>query len=79
MPATNSQASSLRLLINDAEVLWTAKPCEVSRDGLEALREHLTRLPDPRAAGGLLLVEAICSHYTARDIEVEEGARVLVE
>jgi hypothetical protein len=64
--------------IKDAEVLWTAKPCEVTRDGLEALREHLARLPDPRAAGGLLLVEAICAHYTAHDIEVEEGARVLV-
>ena len=65
--------------LKDAEVLWTAKPCEVTRDGLEALREHLARLPDPRAAGGLLLVEAICSHYTAHDIEVEEGARVMVE
>ncbi|MCX6876024.1 MAG: hypothetical protein NTW21_19785 [Verrucomicrobia bacterium] len=64
--------------IKDAEVLWTARPCEVTRDGLEALREHLARLPDPRAAGGLLLVEAICSHYTAHDIEVEEGTRVLV-
>jgi hypothetical protein len=41
-------------------------------------REHLARLPDPRAAGGLLLVEAICAHYTAHDIEVEEGACVLV-
>ena len=63
----------------DAEVLWTAKPCEVTRDGLEALREHIARLPDPRAAGGLLLVEAICTHYTGLDIEVEEGARVMVE
>ncbi len=64
---------------NDAEALWTAKPCEVTRDGLEALREHLARLSDPRAAGGLLLVEAICTHYTSHDIEVEEGARVMVE
>ena len=63
----------------DAETLWTAKPCEVTRDGLEALREHLARLPDRRAAGGLLLVEAICTHYTGHDIEVEEGARVMVE
>jgi hypothetical protein len=71
----------LAILRNDggAEALWTAKPCEVTRDGLEALREHLARLPDPRAAGGLLLVEAICAHFTAHDIEVEEGARVLVE
>ena len=60
------------------EVIWTTKPCEVTRDGLEALREHLARLPNPRAAGGLLLVEAICTHYTAHDIEVEEGARVMV-
>ena len=65
-------------ILNDAEVLWTAKPCEVTRDGLEALREHLARLPNPRAAGGLLLVEAICTHSTAHDIEVEEGARILV-
>jgi ethanolamine utilization microcompartment shell protein EutS len=62
----------------DAEALWAAKPCEVTRDGLEALREHIARLPDRRAASGLLLVEAICSHYTAHDIEVEEGTRVLV-
>jgi hypothetical protein len=62
----------------DAEALWTAKPCEITRDGLEALSEHLARLPDPRAAGGLLLVEAICTHYTGHDFEVEEGARVLV-
>jgi hypothetical protein len=66
-------------ILKDAEVLWTAKPCEVTRDGLEALREHLARLPDPRVAGGLLLVEAICTHYTAHDIEVEEGARVVIE
>jgi hypothetical protein len=71
----------LALLRNDgdAEALWTAKPCEVTRDGLEALREHLARLSDPRVAGGLLLVEAICTHYTGHDIEVEEGARVMVE
>jgi hypothetical protein len=24
-------------------------------------------------------VEAICTHYTAHDIEVEEGARVVIE
>ena len=64
--------------IRDAESLWTAKPCEVTRDGLEALHEHLARLPDPRAAGGLLLVEAICTHYTGHDFEVEEGARVVL-
>ena len=64
--------------IKDAEALWTAKPCEVTRDGLAALREHLAHLPDPRAAGGLLLVEAICTHHTSHDIEVEEGARVMV-
>ena len=63
--------------LDDAGILWTAKPCEVTRDGLEALREHLARLPDPRTAGGLLLVEAICTHYTSHDIEVEEGIRVV--
>jgi hypothetical protein len=71
--------SKLKATIKDAEVLWTAKPCEVTRDGLKALREHIARLPDPRAAGGLLLVEAICTHYTGHDIEIEEGARVMVE
>ena len=73
---------SLSMLKNpskDAEVIWTTKPCQVTRDGLEALREHLARLPDPRAAGGLLLVEAICTHYTGHDFEVEEGACVLIE
>ncbi len=45
---------------------------------LKALREHLARLPDPRAAGGLLLVEAICTHFTGHDIKVEEGARVVI-
>lgn len=64
--------------LKDAEVLWTAKPCEVTPDGLEALREHLAHLPDPRVAGGLLLVEAICTHFTAHDIKVEEGARVVI-
>jgi hypothetical protein len=71
--------SKLRDAVKNAETLWTAKPCEVTRDGLEALREHIARLPDPRAAGGLLLVEAICTHYTSHDIEVEEGARVVIE
>jgi len=66
-------------ILKSADVLWTAKPCEVTRDGLEALREHIARLPDRRAAGGLLLVEAICSHYTSNDIEIEDGAHVMVE
>jgi hypothetical protein len=65
--------------VNDVEVLWTAKPCEVTRDGLEALREHIARLPDRRAAGGLILVEAICTHYSGHDIEVEEGVHVMIE
>jgi hypothetical protein len=65
--------------VGDVEAIWTAKPCEVTRDGLEALRQHIARLPDRRAAGGLLLVEAICTHYTGHDFEVEEGARVMVE
>jgi len=45
--------------LKDAEALWTAKPCEVTRDGLEALREHLaragpTRRRRPAAGGGHL-------------------------
>ena len=69
---------ALLMHVGDVEAIWTAKPCEVTRDGLEALRKHIARLPDRRAAGGLLLVEAICTHYTGHDIEVEEGARVMV-
>ena len=65
--------------LTDAAALWNAKPCHVTRDGREALQEHLARLPDRRAAGGLNLVAAIVSHYTAHDIEVEIGARVTIE
>ncbi len=65
-------------ILKDTEVLWIAKPSEVTRDGLETLRDYIARLPDRRTAGGLLLVEAICTHYTSHDIEVEEGTRVMV-
>ncbi len=62
----------------DADAVWGLKPCQVSRDGLEALQERLGALSDKRVAGGLNLVEAVTSHYTAHDIEVEVGARVVV-
>jgi hypothetical protein len=62
----------------DAEAVWGLKPCHVPRDGLEALQEGLARLPDRRAAGGLTLIEAVVAHYTAHDIEIEVGARVVV-
>lgn len=62
----------------DAESVWGLKPCHVTRDGLEALQEGLGRLPDRRAAGGLNLLEAVVAHYTAHDIEIEVGARVVV-
>jgi hypothetical protein len=45
---------------------------------LEALQEGLARLPDRRVAGGLNLLEAVVAHYTAHDIEIEVGARVVV-
>ena len=62
----------------DAESVWGLKPCHVTRDGLEALQEGLARLPDRRVAGGLNLLEAVVAHYTAHDIEIEVGARVVV-
>jgi hypothetical protein len=62
----------------DAESVWGLKPCHVPRDGLEALQEGLARLPDRRVAGGLNLLEAVVAHYTAHDIEIEVGARVVV-
>jgi hypothetical protein len=65
--------------LGNVQTVWTAKPCEVTRDGLEVLRQYIAHLPDPRAAGGLLLVEAICTHYTGHDIEIEEGGCVMVD
>lgn len=65
-------------LIQDAEALWATKPSQVDRDALDALREALALLPNRATAGGLNLVEAIESHYTAHDIELEVGARVLI-
>ena len=62
----------------DAETVWGLKPCHVLRDGLEALQEGLARLPDRTVAGGLNLLEAVVAHYTAHDIEIEVGARVVV-
>jgi len=62
----------------DAESVWGLKPCHVTRDGLEALQEGLGRLPDRRIAGGLNLLEAVVAHYTAHDIEIEVGVRVVV-
>jgi hypothetical protein len=62
----------------DAQALWGLKPCQVTRDGLEALQEGLSRMKDRRAAGGLNLLEAVVAHYTAHDIEIEAGARVVI-
>ncbi len=61
-----------------AEAVWGGKPCNLTREGLEALQQGLAALPVRRAAGGLLLLEAVYAHYTAHDIEVEVGARVVV-
>lgn len=38
----------------------------------------LSRLQDRRVAGGLNLLEAVVTHYTAHHIEIEVGARVVV-
>jgi hypothetical protein len=62
----------------DAEAMWGGKPCDVKRDGLETLQKGLAAMPDRKAGGGLLLVEAVTAHYTAHDIEIEVGARVVV-
>jgi hypothetical protein len=62
----------------DLESIWGLKPCHVPREGLEALQEGLFRLSDRRVAGGLNLLEAVVAHYTAHDIEIEVGARVVV-
>jgi len=62
----------------DAHAVWGLKPCQVTRDGLEALQEGLGRMKDRRAAGGLNLLEAVVAHYTAHDIEIEAGARVVI-
>jgi hypothetical protein len=61
-----------------AEAVWGGKPCNLTREGLEALQQGLAALPVRRAAGGLLLLEAVYAHYTAHDIEVEVGAHVVV-
>ena len=62
----------------DQDALWGAKPCDVTRDGLEELQRGLQNLPDWRLAGGLAFIEAISSHYTAHDIEVDMDAHVAV-
>ncbi len=62
-----------------AERVWGGKPCELTREGLEALQEGLAGLPDRRVAGGLLLLQAIYAHYTAHDIELEVGTHVVLE
>ncbi len=61
-----------------AEAVWGGKPCHLTREGLEALQQGLAGLQNRRAAGGLLLLEAVCAHYTAHDIEVEVGTHVVV-
>jgi len=67
-----------KLAIYDCHAIWGIKPCQVGRDGLEALQAGLKRMGDRRRAGGLNLVEAMVVHYTAHDIEVEDGARVII-
>jgi len=62
-----------------ADRVWGGKPCELTREGLETLQEGLAALPDRRVAGGLLLLEAVCAHYTAHDIELEVGAHVVLD
>ncbi len=66
-------------VVLDADKLWGLKPCQVKRDGLEALQEGLARMPDRKTAGGLNLVEAVVAHYTAHDIEIEVGAHVVIK
>jgi hypothetical protein len=56
----------------------TGKPCQITRDGLEALQAGLLRFPDPRKAGGLRLLEAVASHHRGHDIEIDENAHVTV-
>jgi hypothetical protein len=62
----------------DARTLWDVKPGRVSRDDMEVLRRGVADLPDPALAGGLALVEAVASHYTAHDIEVDMDDPVFV-
>ena len=62
----------------DQDALWEGKPCDVTREGLEALRKGLQSLPDQKAAGGLPIIEAVASHYMAHDIEIEIGAHVFI-
>jgi hypothetical protein len=80
---TNHEGASLWLgrvaPVYAADRVWGGKPCELKREGLEALQEVLVTLPDRRAAGGLLLLEAVSAHYTAHDIEVEVGAHVVLD
>ncbi len=61
-----------------ADALWGGRPCDLLRGGLDALREGLAGLPDRRAAGGLLLVEAVFAHYAGRPPEVDPGLGVVV-
>ncbi len=61
-----------------ADALWGGRPCDLARGGLEALRSGLAALPDRRAAGGLLLVEAVFTHYAGRQPEVDPSTCVVV-
>lgn len=62
----------------DAEAGWGGKPFQVTRDGFEALQAGLARMPDKRAAGGLLLLEAVVGHSMAHEIELDYGAHVTI-
>jgi len=61
------------------EALWAGRPCDLVRGGLEALQEGLAGLSDRRAAGGLLLVEAVYTHYAGRQPEIDSGLVVVVQ
>lgn len=63
----------------DERALWEVKPGRITRDGLERLRREIDALPDPGLVGGLALAEAVASHYTAEDIEIDGAGPVPIE
>jgi hypothetical protein len=66
----------LRVVL-DADKVWGAKPFQVTRDGIDALQENLSRLDDPGKAGGLPLVAAVSTHLFAHDIEIDDREAVI--
>lgn len=63
----------------EAERLWSVKAFQFSRDGLDALLQHLAKLDDPRRAGGLPLVAAVAAHAIAHDIEIDTETAVEID